>query len=123
MMRLPWVSRTRYEAAEQRCADLTTRFGAMLDREQARYDTLLERYHTLRLRGAVTFEPAPPPAPAKEPDSAVQAINALSAGRPGLRAQMIRQLHSDRSNPLLNETDILRRIEDGVPAYEDGVPG
>lgn len=137
-MRLPIVSRSRFdllqhnfdeqrkqlhreevlhsEARSQYNAAVAT-YGA----ERARYDSLLEKFCAIKMAGGELPEPVIP-REKKEPDAAVQVINALSAGKPGLRAQMMKQLTLDRASTLIDEVDILQRIEMGVVNDDEGVP-
>lgn len=122
-MRLLWVSRERFE---QVCefhriqVQYTGDHARRVIEERARYDALLEKYHALKLQGAVAVEPQTPIA-RKEVDEVTQRINVLSAGKPGLRAQMLKQVQSDRLLNGLNDIEILQRIEAGVTT-DDGVP-
>lgn len=92
-----------------------------VERGSERYDALLDKYHALKVSGATIPEPVRP-VERKEPDALVQTINVLSAGKPGLRAMMMKQLAQDRANPLLDDADILQRIQSGMPMYEEGIP-
>jgi hypothetical protein len=130
-MKWPFVSRREYERVQRLygdenvsfCQASTRAFSAECEakRERDRYDALLDKYHALKLNGATIPEPVVT-AQKKEPDPLVQTINVLSAGKPGLRAQMMAQLAADRRNPLMDDADILQRIQQGNPAYEEGVP-
>lgn len=125
-MKWPWVSREQYDdyvRAHRMLGDELTRQRNALDAERARYDALLDKYHALKFVGATIPEPVRP-LERKDPDPLMQAINVLSAGKPGLRTTMMQQLATDRANPLLDDADILQRIQSGVSVYDDeGVPG
>lgn len=121
-MRLPFVSRAHYELLVHNFGELRERAHNAEAREiawRATVDSLLEKYHALKLQGAVASDPITPIVK-KDQDPIIQQINTLSAGRPGLRAQMMRQLNSDRTVELLDDATIMRRIEAGV-ASEEGV--
>lgn len=85
-MRWPWVSREAFNILERRRVDAEERirplhehYGAMLTREQARYDALLDKYHALRVAGANPREPdriIPPPK--QPPRPIMHAIRAIS---------------------------------------------
>lgn len=83
------------------------------------YGALLEKYHALKIQGAVAVEPQTP-IERKEIDPVTQRINVLSAGKPGLRAAMLKQVQSDRLLNGLDDMEILKRIEAGVTT-DDGV--
>lgn len=129
-MRLPWVSRAHYELLEHNYGELRTdnhrkietqdRTLAALERSDKRYDTLLEKFCAMKLAGGVIAD-TPAPIERKEQDEVTRRINILSVGRPGLRAQMLRQVESDRTLQGLDDVAILQRIEAGVTA-DEGIP-
>lgn len=105
-MRLPWVSRDHFDAVVSLAATAQT----TLDREQRRFNVLLEKYHELSLH--VTTQPVyippvvnpllptsagGPPAPERVPSVVAQAIKDESQGDPKLarvlwkRARELRQ--------------------------------
>lgn len=90
---------------------------AALKSEVARYDRLLEKFCAMKLAGGVIVE-ATAPIERKEQDEVTRRINILSVGRPGLRAQMLRQVESDRTLHGMNDIEIVQRIEAGVTADE-----
>lgn len=124
-VRLPWVSRELYEQARRRydeqgalyAHDMDYAYGTVLKAERERYDSLLTKYHALKLQGAVVVEPIVP-VERKEIDPVTQRINVLSAGKPGLRAAMMKQVQSDRLLNGLDDMAILQRIEAGVTTDE-----
>lgn len=92
----------------------------LLVAERTRFETLLEKYHALKIVGA---EPVPAPlaqAARKEPDILREAVLRHTAGKPALRALALAQLARDRADDSLSEGEILRRIEAGVET--EGVP-
>lgn len=122
-VRWPFVSRARFELLEHNYGALRSETHWLREEmslNYERYSALLEKYHALKLQGAVAVEPVVIPAK-KEADPAIQAINVLSAGKPGLRAQMMKQLNADRANTLIDEADIMQRIEMGV-VIDEGLP-
>lgn len=126
-MRLPWVSRAHYELLEHNYGELRealhrTENGAQHwmnrgDAIEARFDSLLEKFCAMKLAGGVIAD-TPAPIERKEQDEVTRRINILSVGRPGLRAQMLRQVESDRTLHGLDDIAILQRIEAGVTADE-----
>ena len=103
------------EAAESRRA---------LTAEVARHSDLLDKYHALKLAGAVIPEPAPV-LPERKRDALLEAINA-KAGRNGLlRDRMMAQLRKDRqmiATGQMTEADVLARIEQGESPAEEALP-
>lgn len=130
-MRFPFVSRAHYELLEHNYGEMRTELGkqrdgyaahvdstvAALKSEMARYDALLSKYHALKLQGAVIVGP-PVPIERKEQDEVMRRVNILSVGKPGLRAQMLRQVESDRKLHGMNDVEIMQRIEAGVTRDE-----
>lgn len=103
------------EARSQRDNAVAT-YGA----ERLRFDALMEKFCAIKIAGGEIPESVVP-RERKEPDAAVMQINMLSSGRPGLRAQMMKQLNMDRASNLFDEVEIQQRIEMGVVA-DEGVP-
>jgi hypothetical protein len=121
-MSLPWVSRLAFEAVVNHAASLIKEN----DRLSVRFDSLLEKYHALKLQGAE----APPPivpvqvaAPRDEAFWGVDEMKTLIAEQAGTdlrrRAIMLRQLKQDRADGVSPE-EIRRSIENGVQS--DGIP-
>ena len=102
MIQFPLVSRGRYEDAVER-----------LERMDAQYASLFDRYHTLKLQGANVPEPVTQ-LPRKEPDPVMQAISNVAGNNPALRVMMVQQAMQDRRHGL-NDSQIALNIERGVP--------
>lgn len=92
-----------------------------LERQNARYDTLLEKYHALKVTGATdpgTIAPRP------QADALDKAMAAAMAGLPPeLRRAAQLQLAQDRraiEAGFLTEDDVLRKMRRGVSL--EGVP-
>lgn len=68
-MRWPWVSRreherqcqSRYSSSNAAFAQVVDGLRGQLLDERKRYDALLDKYHALKLQGAVVVEPPMPP--------------------------------------------------------------
>lgn len=137
-MRWPWVSRARLdlalnnlqrahdEASRERheCAvryDQSVQFLQDRNVELCKQnESLLEKYHALKLQGAEI--PAPRPVPVhREPDILKQAVLSRTHGKPAIQKLALQQLARDRMDPTLNDEQILQRIEQGTDP--DGVPG
>lgn len=137
-MRSPFVSRAYHSAIlgqveqsarhfEQACAEAQrearetrTLLVAEIQAERSRYADLLVRYSQMKLSGAIEVPIATAPAPAKEPDMIMQAINDVCRGKPpAVKRAMVRQMREDRANDV-PDMDILIRIQQGEP--NEGVP-
>lgn len=135
-MRLPWVSRAHYELLEHNYGELREFYGDIkkaldesftaearligtLSRAEVRFDRLLDKFCAMKLAGGVVVD-TPTQIERKEQDEVTRRINILSVGRPGLRAQMLKQVDSDRTLLGLDDVAIMQRIEAGVTS-DDGV--
>lgn len=122
-MRLPWVSRAHYELLEHNFREQSNEWRvqrAFHAEDRKRYDSLLEKFCAMKLAGGVIVD-TPAPIERKEQDEVTRRLNILSVGRPGLRAQMLRQVESDRTLHGMSDIAILQRIEAGVTA-DEGIP-
>lgn len=131
-MRLPFVSRAHYELLQHNYGEMRGLYDHLVKtfedciklseikyHERERYEALLDKYHALKLQGATITEPHAP-IERKEQDEVTRRINILSVGRPGLRAQMLKQVANDRLFGGLDDVAIMQRIEAGVTS-DDGV--
>lgn len=119
----PFVSRARFDLLQHNFTEIRRDLhnaAVALSARDDRYDSLLEKYHAMKLQAAVAPDPIVPRT-VKEADPIIQQINVLSAGRPGLRAQMMRQLNTDRTVEMLDDAEIMQRIEMGV-VIDEGLP-
>jgi len=107
-MRLPFVSRGRYEDAIDR-----------LRIRDAEYTGLLADFKALRLQGASKPESAPV-LERKEPDQVMLAISEAAGSDSVLRGLMVREAtHARRIG--ISDADIISNIERGV-SVDDGLP-
>lgn len=124
-MRLPWVARAHFDLLRHNYDEarhLHASMCVLYEGATSRFDNLLEKYHALKLQGATITEPQVQ-REKKEIDELTQAVLNKCAGKsPQIRAMMLKQLNDDRNNPLLEEIDILRRIENGFTADDVGLP-
>ena len=84
-MRWPWVSRELYEDA----VGNVDRFARLIDQDSVRYDALLDKYHALKMQGAVSVEPRQP-VEAKEPDAVHWAIMQRAGNNRALSGYLLR---------------------------------
>lgn len=122
-MRLPFVSRARFEDALARIdaerevcqflrRDLLSsaeQWAALLNKADAKHADLLARYHGLRLQG---HAPVAQPVAPKAPNPIASAIARKSGGDPDLRALMEEQAARDAVEGK-SEADILMAIQLG----------
>lgn len=78
-MKWPWVARSSADMIERRRVGDAALYEKQIEWLGAKYDTLLEKYDALRLKGAGPAEPAlPVPAPWTPPPQVMHAIRAIS---------------------------------------------
>jgi len=123
-MKWPFVSREAYEAVceardierevsaflRRDIVSQAERFIDLLNKSDAKHETLLARYHMLKLQGFAPVEPQPPSSPVST-DPVMAAIDRHAKdGR--TRAQMRKQVELDRLQKL-TDAQIVARIERG----------
>jgi hypothetical protein len=109
-MRWPWVSREMYD-------NLFTALQAQQRGSSAAYNLLLDRYHALKLQGAVSPEPRQP-VEAKEPDPIQYAINDKAGTNPALRFHLTRWAASEKQKNVSPEK-IIDRINNWQSESDD----
>ncbi len=126
-MRWPWVNRAEHERqhaelrkateaaqdlahAIKRETTMSARLSQEIDAGQRRYESLLDKYHALRLQGAAIPDPKPEPI-VRERDEVVDLINATVP--PQLRGLAIRQMRADRASGM-GDVAIMQQIQAGV---------
>lgn len=115
-MRLPWVSRGRFEDSQAALANMDRLHELSL----RRYDELIEKYHTVKLLGGA--EPAPTPAVAPwAPDPVQIAISQKAGANQQLRTHYAKLAHKMRAGNLSDDV-IVRTIEEGDDATASGLP-
>ena len=104
-MILPFVSRWTVERIDQELADAKAENRRLSDR----YDALLEKYHSLRVTGAVPVEPVRLPEP-EEPSAIDEAINAKAGRNPGLRRYLTQWAASERQKDGVTDESLAHAI-------------
>ena len=113
-MRWPWMSRRAHEVELARYQAAAARAAELLDALLVRYDTLLDKYHALRVVGATIPEPKAP-TPTRQPDPLEPFI---TTAHPTLRALALRQLRQDRAAGMTDE-EIMQRMREGVTTRDE----
>lgn len=111
-MRLPWVSRAQYDLLQHNYERLY-----QLRHEDARFDALLDKYHSLRLQGANPVE-APKPQQPKEPDAVQYAISNRAGSNVGLRFHLSKWAAEQRFQKV-EDGEIIDRINNWHSESDD----
>lgn len=138
MIRWPWVSRARYDLLQHNAAESRTlannaqhtakTLSTMLDNAAAQYNILLDKYHSLRVIGAVEIPNVIPTARQlerlqvadnAEPDELRALIHERAGSDYRKRGMMLRQLTADRAAGV-SDDKIRQQIERGIEG--NGVP-
>lgn len=114
-MRWPWVSRDVYESETRRAEA----WKEQANRECDKYESLLDKYHALKIQGAAVPEEPQKLAPTNM-DPVMCAITAKAGPDRKLRAMMSRQAMLARAAGI-PDMEIIQQIEQGV-SVDDGIP-
>lgn len=127
-MKLPWVSRATLDLCRHNTQELVGQLRLALSVAEARavaaeanYEKLLDRYHLLKVAGAVEVpKPVQFQAPIPNVTDELKSLIHERCGRNyQLRGMMLRQLDADRANGIADD-DIRGMITNGISS--DGVP-
>lgn len=118
-MTWPWISRAVYMARHKEFLREREAHHAEMRSWAVRYDTLLDKYHALRVSGASVPEPTPT-LQRPEFDPVQAAITAKAGPDKRLRAMMSREAMQSRAAGI-PDIEIIQAIEQGVTVDEEGV--